>query len=774
MKKKASLLLTSLLITSFCILAQQKSSNSWNFINESSVLLQGQRQIIPQKYKVVNLSGSDLKFKLQTAPHERNTNINQSQIIISLPLPDGTFQKYRVVESPIMSDELAAAFPDIKTFSIKGIDDPYANGKLDWNEFGFHAMILSINGDFFIDPYCVGNLSQYIAYYTSDFKKDPSQIINEAGLINENDIKKKPSTNFENNNGLKSNAISPAICVGDQLRTYRLAIACTKQYATAATGLPAPTISQTLAKIVTSVNRVDGVYEKEVSVRMVLVPSTTLVIYPSAASNSFTTNDNSNANSLISKSQLVINANIGSSNYDIGHTFSTGGGGLAFLGCVCNNNSKASGITGSPSPVGDPFDIDYVAHEIGHQFGGNHTFNCGTGSCGGNRNAATSVEPGSGVTIMAYAGICGNIDNLANNSIAYFHAISYDEIVNFTNSGSGSNCPVVTSTGNQPPQVTGSGNYTIPFSTPFYLSGTALDPDGDVLTYSWEETDPGITTSSWNAGTRPYFRSYIPTSTPVRYFPKASVVTNGNYIGTIGEYLPTTPQTLQFRFTARDNKMGGGGVCYDINNVIIDNSGPLTVTNPNTVGIVWNINTQQTITWDVNGTDQPPVACDSVRILISYNSGNTYSTLVASSPNYGSQLIVVPTISASIITCRIKIESKGNIFYDISNNNFAISIDNPGQGGVGMNQLYRNNLMKAKVYPNPFNQQINVSALNLNSAMPTQIIILDFLGKVVLKNDYLNKSELKENIDLSNLSDGVYFLRILNNNMQSVMKIMKN
>lgn len=756
--------------------AQNSSNKFWTPINENKISVSGKRQIIPQKYLTFHLDENSIKTLLFNAPKEKVVRINESSVIISLPTPSGELQKFKLIESSIMADELSSAFPNIKTFSVKGIDDPYANGKLDWTEFGFHGMILSINGDFFIDPYCSGNTSDYISYYTSDFRKNPSDILIEAGVLGESDGQKKPLSGAEEKTGKKLSVAAPAICVGNQLRTYRLAVACTKEYAVAATGQSAAnvTIAQTLAKVVTSVNRVDGVYEKEVAVRLVLVPTTTLVLYPSAASNSYTASDNNNANTLINKSQLVIDGNIGTANYDIGHTFSTGGGGLAQLGCVCNASNKAKGITGSPSPVGDPYDIDYVAHEMGHQFSGNHTFNCGTGSCSGNRNASTSVEPGSGVTIMAYAGICGGIDNLANNSIAYFHAISYDEIVNFTNSGNGNNCAVTTTTGNNPPVVTGSGNYIIPFSTPFKLTGSATDPDGDVLTYSWEETDPGLSTGSWNSGSRPYFRSYVPVATPVRLFPYNSIVTSGNYQGTAGEYLPSTPQTLQFRLTARDNKMGGGGVCYATSNVTIDNSGPLTVTNPNTVGIVWNVNTQQTITWDVNGTAQAPVSCDSVRILISYNSGNTYSVLVPSTPNDGAEMIIAPTLTTTIITCRIKVESIGNVFYDIGNFNFTISTDNPGQGDVGINQLSRNNPMGLSIWPNPVSNQFTFSAGGLSADAITKLEVLDVLGKIMFQNEYQSRNELKETVDLSDFSNGIYFVKITNNNKQSVSRILKD
>jgi hypothetical protein len=214
--------------------------------------------------------------------------------------------------------------------------------------------------------------------------------------------------------------------------------------------------------------------------------------------------------------------------------------------------------------------------------------------------------------------------------------------------------------------------------------------------------------------------------------------------------------------------MGGGGVCYAINNITIDNSGPLSVTYPNAAGIFWSIGTQQTITWAVNGTDVAPVSCDSVKILISYNGGTTYSVINNSTLNDGSEIITVPTLTASISTCRIKIESKGNIFYDISNNNFEISTN------VGINQVSKNNPVGLAVWPNPFTNQINFAANNLNSESLTEVKIIDVLGKTIVQFNYNHKSELNETLDLSKLSSGMYFINISNNSKQSVYRIIKN
>lgn len=726
----------------------QNNERIWTNISESKISPKGHREIIPQKYQTFSLDMTSLKSKLASAPWDKITPIDQSNCIISLPIANGQIQSFRVVYAPVMEEPLANAYPQIKTYSIRGIDDVYANGKIDVTEFGFHGMIRSINGDIFIDPFCRGNVSDYISYYVNDFKKDPSQMLPEVGVLD--------NPEYKMGVGVQS---PPATCVGANLRTYRLAVACTGEYAVAATGLPAPTVAQALAKIVTTVNRVDGVYETDVAVRMVLVATETAVVFTSGASDPFT--GNNNASVLINESQTVCNANIGSANYDIGHTFSTGGGGLAMLACVCGS-SKARGITGSSNPVGDPYDIDYVAHEMGHQFAGNHTFNALTSSCSGNRNASTSVEPGSGITIMGYAGICGTND-LAPNSIAYFHAISYDEIVNFTNLGSGNSCAVTTTTGNNPPVVTAPGTYTVPKSTPFTLTGSATDPNGDPLTYSWEETDPGAAGGNWNSGNKPYFMTYTPTPSPTRMFPKLSVVLSGTLTTTKGEYCPATAQTLNFRLTARDNKMGGGGSCYINQPVIISNAGPFNITYPNLTGVVWAGGSSQTITWNVNGTDISPVSCTNVDVLISYDGGNTFTMLNAGVPNTGTLNITVPTPTATIATCRIKILCPTNIFFDINDKNFTITT------ATGINELSSNNILGLSVSPNPFNETFTVKARNLGD--DATLSITNVLGQV-LKKENISGSLSKE-YDFSAYDSGIYFVTLKTKDHQSVARIIK-
>ncbi len=752
MKKLITL---SLCLSASVFFAQQ--NKTWTSIEEKAITPTGKRQIVPQKYLTFHLDVNAVKAQLSSAPNETVVSINNSACIIELPLPNGQIQKFKVVESPIMESGLAAKFPDIKTYSLKGIDDVYANGKLDWNEFGLHGMVRTINGDYFIDPYCLQNTTDYITYYTSDFKKNPADVLPEVGVI-DNTPKKKL-------NERTSNA-PPATCVGANLRRYRLAVACTGEYAVAATGSATPTTAQALAKIVTSVNRVSGVYETEVAIRFVLVANNNLITFTNSATDPF--NGNNNAGTLIGESQTVITATIGSANYDIGHTFSTGGGGLAGLGVVCSNSQKASGITGSPSPVGDPYDIDYVAHEIGHQFGGNHTFNALSGSCNGNRNAATSMEPGSGVTVMGYAGICGTND-LAPNSIAYFHAVSYDEIVNFSNLGNGNNCATLIPSGNLPPVVTGSGNYVIPASTPFVLTGSATDPTNDPLTYQWEQFDAGTAGGNWNSGSRPFFRSYTPVATPTRLFPNQTVVNSANYTGTKGEYLPSTNQTLKFRLTARDNKMGGGGVCYAINNVTVNaTGGPFSVTSQNTAGIIYGSGTSQMVTWAVGGSTAAPISCSLVNVYLSLNNGTTYSLMIANTANDGSEMITLPVVASNITTCRVKVESVGNIFYDV--NNFVFTIDVL----MGINQTSSNNPLGLLIAPNPTQDDIHIKANTVDAKQVTTITVKDVLGKILMVEQLAPNTLIEKQISLTNYSKGIYFVSLTNGGRTSTTRVVKD
>lgn len=621
----------------------------WSDISESNFIIKGERRITPVKYRTIKSNSDELKSILNNAPFELSDRATYSPLIIELPMPDGSFSKFYVTEYSMMEPGLSVQFPEIKTYNIKGIDDPFAVGKIDITESGFHGMVLTPRGDYYIDPYSSDEKEIYISYYKSEFI-DKQQF---ECLVNEERV-----PDFMNGNN--------SILTGQQLRTYRLACAATVEY----TAFFGGTVNAGLSAVTTAINRVNGIYERDFSVRMTLVANNNLIIYTST--DPYT---NNNGPAMLGQNQSNLDAVILPSNYDIGHVFSTGGGGIAGLGVVCLAGNKARGVTGLPSPTGDPFYIDYVAHEMGHQYGGNHTFNSVSGGCSGNRNGSTAWEPGSGSTIMPYAGLC-DADDLQSNSDDYFHTGSVSEIVSYTQSGSGSTCPVTTNTGNTPPTVSvPAGGFTIPINTPFALTGSATDPNNpNSLTYCWEEYDVGPSGSPNSpSGNAPIFRSFKPDTSSTRTFPKLSNLLNNSQ--TIGEILPSYGRSLNFRLTVRDNNAGGGGI--EFNTVAFNVSagaGPFLVTQPNT-NITWTSPLPATVTWNVANTSASPVSCANVNIKLSTNGGNTFPiTLVSNTPNDGSESIIPPAVNTSL--ARVKVEAAGNIFFDISNVNFTINISN--------------------------------------------------------------------------------------------------
>ncbi|MBK8304153.1 MAG: hypothetical protein IPK98_12400 [Chloracidobacterium sp.] len=456
------------------------------------------------------------------------------------------------------------------------------------------------------------------------------------------------------------------------------------------------TVANCLAAQVVIMNRVNGVYEKDLSMRMIMVGNNNLVVYagdqlcggvPCTSAN----DPYSNGTGALSQNTPNLNTVIGSGNYDIGHVFTTGSGGVAQLGVPCGG-SKGAGTTGRAVPIGDPFSIDYVAHEMGHQWGGNHTFNGAVGSCSSsNRNASTSYEPGSGITIMAYAGICGTQD-LAQNSIDTFHVRSLEEIVAYSQTGTGNNCAATTPTGNTPPSVTGPGNFTIPVQTPFALTASATDPNGDTMTYDWQQYNTGGSTgtsavpnSDGDGTARPIFRPYLPSTSGTRYFPSLTYILNNANVPPstydcggratpclTGELMSSMNRTMNFQVVVRDNRAAGGGINTATSQVTVSSlAGPFSVTAPNTA-VSYTGGTSQTVTWNVANSNLSPVNAANVDILLSTDGGLTFPTvLLAATPNDGTQSVTIPNVATA--TARIMVKGTGNIFFDVSNSNFTIT-----------------------------------------------------------------------------------------------------
>ncbi|MDN3694626.1 M12 family metallo-peptidase [Chryseobacterium tructae] len=723
-----------------------KAQDFFTKISERSVSAkQGDRLIQPERFLTYKLDVAGMKSYFQSVPELRDTDYKDKAPIIILPMPDGTKAKFKIWKSAVMAPELADKFPQLVTFTGQGVDDQYATLKLDFTELGFHAQIKSVvTGDTYIDPYAKNDIDHYIIYKKED-------------LINKNPMicgTKDEKFEVEKKNAQKS--VTPG--VGNQIRIFRFAVACTGEYAKAATGQASPTVAQTLSAIVTTVNRVNGVYEQEVAVRLILVPNEASLVFTDPNTDPF--NGNNDSDVLIEESQTQINAIIGINSYDIGHTFSTGGGGLAYYG-ICDPDYKGKGITGRGNPVGDPYDIDYVAHEVGHQFWGPHTFNAVTGSCNGNREASDAVEPGSGITIMAYAGICGTLNNLANNSIPIFHTRSFQSI---TTAVASTTCQVTNPVSNTAPTVNAGSNYTIPKGTPFKLTGSAIDAENNALTYCWEQNDNGPE-GNWNTptGNAAIFRSFVPETVSYRYFPRLTSIINNTT--SKGEILPSYARTMEFRLTVRDNNAGCGGVANDDAIITVDgNSGPFKVTAPNTA-VTWTANSTQTITWDVANTTAAPVNCSNVSILLSTDGGLTYpTTLVASTPNDGSESITIPDINTT--TARIMVVGAGNVFFNINLINFTISKD-----VLAVNEVAGNKDVFV-IYPNPGKGILNIKFPNTNEGY--DLTIYDVSGKLVLNK--LNNKPDHNNLGVFNVAQlikGDYLIKVKTKTFERTIKWIK-
>ena len=676
MKKiyQISLSVLFLLSLSFTLFAQ---NSFFTPKSEAAIsLVNGNRAIIPNKYNTIQADVDKLKNFLWSLPSLKNLVNRNAAPILEIPMPDGSMAKFRVWESSIMHPELQAKFAEIKSFGGQGITDPYATIRFDYNPyFGFSAQILSaVTGRVFIDPYVRGDINNYMSYYSRDAKRSGDFVC---------DLRSN-AKDYPN----PASIVAAGPCRGTQLYTYRLALACTGEYAVAVAGAT-PTVPAVAAAMNTAMVRVNGVYETETSITMQLVPNNNSLIYLNGATDPYTNNQ---GGTMLGENITNCNTIIGFTNYDIGHVFSTGGGGIAILGCICTSN-KAGGVTGLSNPVGDAFYIDYVAHEMGHQYGGNHTFNSTTSNCGPpNRNSSTAYEVGSGTSVQAYAGICA-ADNIQPNSDPFFHTVSFDEISNYA-AGTGGTCAAITATGNTLPVITAMNNNgaNIPIGTPFTLTATATDANNDPLTYCWEEWDLGPG-GAWNNGinstTSPLFKSRVPKTSGSRTFPDIAVILAGYPAnppsalnGLKGESLPQVPRAIKFRLTVRDNRAGGGGVVtggdgcqsgmtgiFQVNTIAT--SGPFAVTIPNG-GESYNGGTSQTITWNVVGTSGAPINCANVMISLSTDGGNTYPTVIAASTaNDGSEAVTLPNITAT--NAKIKVEALGNIFFDISNANFNIT-----------------------------------------------------------------------------------------------------
>ncbi len=584
---------------------------------------------------------------------------------LALPQPDGSTRLFRVWSTPIGDAVFCQRHPELQTYTGIALDDPRTTVKLDRTPAGLHGLILDGRSKIFIDPYNSATDSTYLVYDGRSVPTAAGSGITCAVLDDS-----WPATTMGGAVALKQNGLLH--------RTYRLALACTGEYAVTVTGNSVPTKADVLAKMVTSINRVNGVYEREVAVSLQLVGNNEDIIFLDPATDPYT--NNSNASTLLGENQAVVDQYIGTANYDIGHVFSTGSGGLASLSSVCKAFGKARGTTGRANPMGDPFDIDFVAHEFGHQFGADHTFNAATGSCAGNGEPTSAYEPGSGSTIMAYAGICGSGDNLQPNSDPYFHTRSLDQITTYIASAAVATCPVSEATINLPPALPSyTAAYSIPWLTPFELTAPeATDATRDApLTYCWEEWDRGQFGSSFAATSAagPIFRSFLPDTSRTRVFPTPRRLVRNSY-NYIGEKLPDAARPLKFMLTVRDVMNGLGSFNWGSSDTLRLQVVPASDTFQvlsfrDSTALLSYDQLEQTVRWNVSNTASAPISCALVDIYYSTDSGYTWPYLLkANADNNGTATVTLPQVPTT--AGRIKIKSVGNVFFAINERPFTV------------------------------------------------------------------------------------------------------
>ena len=661
-KNYTRLLTVFLLIFSTSLYAQQETF--WTKTDAAATSSELRKTAHLKKYEAYDLKLEALSAALNTAP-DRGVFKGNSSFKMNFPDKNGRLESYFIKEASVMHPDLAKQFPNNRSFIGVSTKDPSKRIRFSLNEIGLYAIIMDGKG-----------ATQYIEPLSKNYRK--YRVYDRSELEN--------ATSFQcltENIESSYKKVQTAKVVDDQvLRTYKLALAGTGEYSTyhiIEQGLENATDAQkkagVLAAMTTAITRVNALFENDLAISLQLVDNNDELIYLDPDTDPYS-NFTDDSSILHDQNQINCDNVIKPQNYDIGHVFTTGdGGAVAFPGLVCRDGLKAKGTTGSENPGDDIFYFDLVAHEFGHQFGANHTFNGDADLCGkdNQRIDETAVEPGSGSTIMAYAGLCAP-QNVQSNSDLYFHIISLQEIRAYVTNGAGNPCADKTELvfNKFIPEVDAGDDMTIPIGTPYKLIGTGSDADGDQLSFTWEQTDNEITAVPpiSNAKRGALYRSVLPNPKPERYMPSLNTLKNG-VISSRWEVTPEVSREINFALTARDNHIEAGQVATDAMVVTVtDAAGPFKVNSQNIEGLAWTANTKETISWDVAGTTGNGVNVSTVNILLSTDGGSTFSVLAPNVANDGSQIITVPDVQ--VAQCFVMVEAIGNIFFSMNTTPFSI------------------------------------------------------------------------------------------------------
>jgi subtilisin-like proprotein convertase family protein len=642
-------------------LTAQSEYRPWSKLNpEQTDFLETKKQERP--WKETYDFQLDLKV-LQACLQQVQLEKSATPTYLSLPLSNKKVARFRLEPSAVLPEALARKFPNIQTFKGISLDGQAYQARFSWTSKGFHGIIGTPEGTYFIDPHPSGEKNIYTSYSIKNNVKPGKVPALQCGTDDLKDdynaqLQAELVRMFLDGPQLKANT--------QPLRKYIIAIAATAEY----TEYHGGTVEDALEAIVILVNRLNQVLERDMGILLELAAENDQIIFLDATTDPYTNGD---SGKMLEENANYLSVAFGAEKYDLGHVVGTNTSlnGIAYTGVVCVNTiQKAGGVSTMPQPEGDPFTIAVFGHEVGHQFGASHSFS----SCH-NLFQPTSYEPGGGTTIMSYAGICDDaINNLQNTSDDYYHTISLQQMLFLTREGSARSCAELVPTANLAPEVDipFGNDFYIPVATPFKLSAQAFDANGDSLTYCWEQFDLGPLNSPPGApvGNSPLFRSLPPNPSPTRYFPMLQKVVEAEYDRS--EVLPTYDRDLTFRCTVRDNNPESGAVNWEeVRFRSSSSAGPFKVLSHAQPGIQWEVGDLKEIRWDVANTDNDTVNCQYVNILMSTNGGQDFDKiLLENTPNDGSAMVVIPNYITQ--RARIMVEAADNIFFDIADNNFEI------------------------------------------------------------------------------------------------------
>ncbi len=727
---------------------------------------------------------------------------NAAGISIYFPNKKGEMEQFKVWENSNMEPGFQAQFPDIRAYVGKGVTDKGAVVNFSLSPQGIQTILFRTDGATECIEAYDKNATAYVLFDASYSKK---------GALNCSTT--KGSSVLEEVNEFRLNQ-NIAKSDNAKYKTLRLALSCTAEYAThfgASINGTSADMALVLAAMNATMTRVNGVYEKDLAVHLNMIDNSTFIYYNAATDPySAVVGADNNGNGFDDgmdnwNLELMNTLHVvpGDALFDIGHLFgaSGGGGNAGCIGCICSNSTtttvdsfgitrpnsyKGSGIT-SPSngqPSGDSFDIDFVAHEMGHQLGGNHSFTYGFES------TVAQTEPGSGSTIMGYAGVT-SYDVQAHSDPIF----CYKNIYQIQNNLNNKTCPISTTmTTNATPVVNAGLDYTIPISTAFVLTGTASDADtGDVLTYLWEQNDVGtsstVDASSFSISTKtagPTFRTFKPSVNTMRYFPQMGKIISGLIAVTTGttsnwESVSSVARTLNFTFTARDNHAGGGQTKTDATKITVNaTGGPFTVTSQAAVGISYMGTSQQTVTWNVANTTAAPFNTPTVDILVSTNvstsletfnattptvqNATAWTTIASGVPNNGSYLVTLPDVPSTKTTCRFMVKAVGNVFLAVNAKNFTIT---PNLANESFS------LDNFSLFPNPNNGKFTVQFDSVSSNT-IEVAINDMRGRSVYQKQFENTGVFSQEIQMESIQAGIYLVTVKDGARKVVKKIVVN